>query len=184
MLDKLKEKGVFVQSTHAITANVLQKLYMPESRDSLQGIGSYLGLNWPVVWVNQVINACNNSGAEFVAFNGVRFPSDLILSRLAAGGQYSYSSSGARETDVSCNKLGRARFLLVDADEAIRYKRMLGRNRVGDGQTKSEFYHQQFNEMLIFWVDKTMTLVDHIITNNNTIEVLNNKVDVLWDEMI
>ncbi len=178
----LEGKGAAVVTSHSVVAGILRQLGIPEYRDSLQGLGNYLGLNWPVVWVNEIIKQCNKSGKSIVVFDGVRFPHDVVLPRLAAGGKYGFGPDS-----YTLVEKGRAENVLVDADERIRRERITNRGnqsgRVEDLFGYSSFREQEFNEFKVFWFDLTMTMADHVVTNNDTEGELVDKIKTVWDDM-
>ncbi len=187
--DLLEKKGGLFYTSHKEVADVLKTLDVDEheERDALQGLGSYLGANYPVVWVNQIIRKANETKHSlgwgdhpwfFAGWDSIRFPSDLILMRIAAGGSYVADETGHY---VVLKDKGRFEVILVDADEHIRAKRSKKRARPGDPIGLVDYHRQEQNDRKVFLFDIARSMADHVVENNSTEDELAKRIDELWE---
>ena len=174
--------GVNFATSHKRVSDALKDLGVDEydERDALQGLGSYLGANYPVVWINQLIKGFNEQEKEVVIWDGMRFPHDVILSRIAAGGKYSTDDSSKY---AFLKENGRFEAILVDADEKIRSERSKTRARPGDPTGLADFYRQDFNDRRVFLFDITRGMASIHIENSGTSSELLAKVNYVWQEL-
>ncbi len=161
----LAQKGAYFVSSHSRVSNALKLLEIDESeeRDALQGLGSYLGANYPVVWINKIISEFNSQKSEVVVWDGGRFPHDVKLPKLAYG--------------------EKVKSILVAADPGLRAVRTIGRAREGDPAAHEEFLRQDANDDKVFMFKITKGLSDYTIYNNGTEPELLVKVDALWAQL-
>lgn len=178
----LEEEGAYIATSHVKVAAALNAMECDEfnERDALQGLGSYMGLNYPITWVNMMIKEFNAQKKEVVVWDGVRFPHDVILPRISAGGVYV-----ANETGHYFNVRSKGRFetILVDADEHIRAKRSKQRGRPGDPAGLADFFRQDFNDRKVFMFDVTRGMADQLIKNNLDSDDLACRVRAMWKEL-
>ena len=122
----LAKLGAHVKSSHSSVAGLLRYLDIDqsESREALQSAGSFFGVAYPTTWVNRMIRYFNSQEAEVGVWDGVRFPHDIILSRIAAG---DYTLDPVSGTYVL--KATRFHPVLIDADEKTRESRLGSRKR-------------------------------------------------------
>ena len=178
----LEQKGAYVATSHGKVSSALEAMGCDEfnERDALQGLGSYMGANYPTTWVNMLIEEFNVQQKEVVVWDGVRFPHDVVLPRIAAGGIYAANETG-HYLDVKSK--GRFESVLVDADERIRAERSRKRGRPGDPKGLADFYRQDFNDRRVFMFDVTRGMAEHTIQNNGTDEELAGKFNELWRDL-
>ncbi len=179
----LEEKGVYVATSHGLVADDLRAkgFVNPEMRELLQSHGSHVGRLAPTAWVNGLIGKVNSQNKPVAVWDGIRFPHDPILSRLAAGGRYFLDR---KANTMNLVEKGRFEMIFVDADHDKRQKLYLSRARVGDGRTEEMFHRQEFADERIFMLTETSYLRDHLINNAGGIGDLIKKVDTLWNQML
>ena len=178
----LEQKGAYIATSHGKVSTALEAMGCDESneRDALQGLGSYIGANYPTTWANMLIREFNSQQKEVVVWDGVRFPHDVVLPRIAAGGTYAANETG-HYLDVK--NRGRFESVLVDADEHIRAERSRKRSRPGDPEGLADFYRQDFNDRKVFLFDVTRGMAGHTIQNNGTDGELASRVNELWRDL-
>jgi dephospho-CoA kinase len=145
--DHLKSKhGFVVIEMGDLVREEAKQNNMSETRENLQFLTKKqtdeFGIGY---WTRKAIKKVEELKADHVAINGVRRPVDVTLPK----------------------KVFRDKFklLFVDADVAVRFKRLKERKRPGDPKTLAEFKKQEQNEWKIFDFEKTMKLADFTIKN-------------------
>ena len=178
----LENEGAYIATSHGKVSAALEAMGCDEfnERDALQGLGSYMGLNYATTWVNMLIKEFNAQKKEVVVWDGVRFPHDVVLPRIATGGTYAANETG-HYLDVK--NRGRFESVLVDADEHIRAERSRKRSRPGDPEGLADFYRQDFNDRKVFLFDVTRGMAGHTIQNNGTDGELASRVNELWRDL-
>lgn len=178
----LEREGAYVTASHGKVSAALEGMGCDESneRDALQGLGSYMGMNYPTTWVNMLIKEFNAQEKEVVVWDGGRFPHDIVLPRIAAGGSYVANKKGHY---LNVKDRGRFESILVDADEHIRAERSRKRGRPGDPEGLDDFYRQDFNDRKVFLFDVTRRMADYTIKNNLDERDLASRIAGLWRDL-
>ena len=114
-------------------------------------------------WAQETVKRIRDKGWEKAIINGIRRPVDASVPK------------GAFGDDMI--------IIFVDATPEIRFERCRKRARLGDPETLEQFLEQEKNESKFFDYDKTLTYVDHKVTNNGTLEELYAQVDELLEKI-
>jgi dephospho-CoA kinase len=167
--DYLKQKYKFtVLEMGDLVREELKQSNMSETRENLQFLAKKRTDEFGIgFWTRKAVKKAEDLGikADYVAINGVRRPVDATLPKKVFGDKF--------------------KLLFVDADVAVRFKRLKERKRPGDPKTLSEFKKQEQNEWKIFDFERTMKLADFTIKNEtSSVEDFHKQIDEVMAKLI
>ena len=166
----LKTKGFAYYSLSDVIREEATKRRMENSRDNLINLGNELRTKFGPSYLAKQINEkikrqLKNKKSQNFAIDSIRNPNEV--------------------KELMKNK----DFVLVgiDAPIELRFKRLLGRNRLGDAKKLEDFKKQEERENLKSdtnqQLDKTFNMSNKIIVNNGPLEELHKKIDSLIAEL-
>jgi len=165
--DYLKQKYNFtVLEMGDLVREELKQSNMSETRENLQFLAKKRTDEFGIgFWTRKAVKKVEGMKADHVAINGVRRPVDVTLPKKVFGDKF--------------------KLLFVDADVAVRFKRLKERKRPGDPKTLSEFKKQEQNEWKIFDFERTMKLADFTIKNEtSSVEDFHKQIDEVMAKLI
>jgi len=165
--DYLKQKYKFtVLEMGDLVREELKQSNMSETRENLQFLAKKRTDEFGIgFWTRKAVKKAEGIKADYVAINGIRRPVDVTLPKKVFGDKF--------------------KLLFVDADVAVRFKRLKERKRPGDPKTLSEFKKQEQNEWKIFDFERTMKLADFTIKNEtSSMEDFHKQIDEVMAKLI
>lgn len=145
-----------------ILRDVLDRLYLEQSRENLQKLSTVLRQNFGEdLFSGAMMHDAENSGQDLVIIDGVRRMTDIVHLR----------------------ELPHFKLIYVDADIRARYERIVGRGEnVNETQKTFEQFQEDHKDESELQILGLKDYADYVVDNNSTFEQLYVQVDEIVKE--
>jgi len=162
--DYLKEKNNAISFRFSdMLRDVLDRMYIEKNRKNLQGISTILRQEFGDDTMSRVIaEDVKNSTEDFIIIEGIRRPTDITYLR----------------------EVPEFKFVAVNADKELRYKRLIERSENADDKTKTwEQFQEDGKQEAESKVKEIANQADFTIDNNGTLEELYKQIDEIINKI-
>ena len=142
-----------------ILRDILDRLYLPQSRDNMQNLSQSLRETFGQDALAKVIAAdAERSEAPMVAIDGIRRPKDMEFLK----------------------KSDNFQLVFIEADQKLRYERVLGRGQnAGESQISFEQFKENEKAEAESLIDEVRKEAKFTIANNGTPEELYQQIELI-----
>ncbi len=143
-----------------ILADVLERLYLPATRDNLQHLGKALreGLGESVL-VDAMKGDIEKGSADVRLIDGIRYVNEVEMLREFPG----------------------SRLIFIDAPLEVRHERVKERAQKGEGSMTLDEFRKKERAETERELDRVKRMADHVVDNTGTIEELHQTIDSLMN---
>jgi dephospho-CoA kinase len=146
-----------------VLRDVLQRLYIPHNRANMQDLSTILRQRFGEDLLAKVMaEDVRNDQQAVIAVEGIRRMADIVHLRT----------------------IPEFKLIAIEADEKIRYQRLISRGENPDDASKTweEFLHDHLAETELS-IPEVMATADFVINNNGTVDDLHQQIDSIITQL-